>query len=1063
MKKNTTQSFLPEVNYRILAKFLFAGIFLIFQLGAFAQQKTLTGTVVGDDGLPLTGVTVIVKGSTTGTLTDIDGKYSLPDVPDNATLSFSFVGMRVQEIAVGTQTTINVALETDAIGLNEVVVIGYGTAQKKDLTGSIVNVDAEDFLRYQPAGVGDMLRSAVPGLKVTYSTDARNTPDFQIRGDNSIKADDDDEVSANRPLIVLDGVIFNGDLAEINVNDIESVDVLKDASAASIYGSRASNGVIVFTTKKGALGAPVIRASAKVGIVTGARRISTFKAGDEVMSWLTDVQESINSLSTAPWSKYDKYENVPAANQPDWLIANAIPGETDSKVIAEAWIDGLGFEPNEKENYLNGIGYDWQDFLFQTGIRHDYDLSISGRNDKVSYYYSIGYINNQSVQVGDQYSSITSRLNLDVKATDYLNIGMLANFAYQDEGQTPIDNGGYRTLSPYDQPWLNDMPHERQYLKEQAAGNNRDNPFLNPAYIDRQYKRYKLFPTMYAKLKLPFGITLTSNLTTRLDFYKRNSFASGENPRDGRGGFAQRRNNQTFEWQSDNIINWDKVFGDHRFSVTGLVNAERNQSWYTLAQSQNFSPTEGLGYHAISFGLIPAVDSDDQATARNALMGRLNYAFSDRYNFSASVRRDGYSRFGADNAYAVFPSVSGAWTISNESFMEGRPGFLTNLKLRVSWGVNGNSSGISSYAAYAQLTDNKYLNWDNGYLIAPYLTISRMANPALAWEKNQSWNAGLDYGLWNGRLNGSFDLYTSETTDLLLDKKLPVVTGFNSILTNVGNLQNSGFDFSINSINVQSSNLRWTSSLNLTFNQNKIVSLTGEKAPVLDAEGNPVLDSNGNPLMAESDDIDNGWFIGQNKDIIYDLDVNGVYQVGEEDEAAKYNLYPGDFRVIDQNGDGVINAADKKFLGLSNNPWYVTFRNELEYKGFDLGIIFLSKLGYLGGSMEPFNEDQAYIKNRNWYNVPYWTPNNGINDAGRINSIQIAEMSIYTPRNYLRLQNVSLGYTLPKSLLDFLTSSRARIAFDIDNAFVITKWIYGDPESEREMPRTYSFSVDISF
>jgi len=1063
MKKNSTQNFLHKNGFMRFVKFLLVGIFLIFQLGAYGQGKTVTGTVTEDDGTPLAGVTVIIRGTTQGTLTDIEGKYSLPNVPDNATLSFSFVGMRVREIAVGTQTTINVALETDAFGLDEVIVIGYGTARKKDLTGSVVNVQAEDFLKYQPAGVGDMLRSAVPGLKVTYSTDARNTPDFEIRGDNTIKSDAGDEAAANRPLIVLDGVIFNGDLAEINVNDIESVDVLKDASAASIYGSRASNGVIVFTTKKGALGAPVIRASAKVGIVTGSRRLETFKGGDEVMTWLTDMNESINDLSTAEWSKFDKFENVPAANQADWLIANGIPGATDPTVIATAWIDGFGFEPNEKENFLNGTVYDWQDFLFQTGVRQDYDLSISGRTDRVSYYWSLGYINNESVQVGETFSSITSRLNLDVKATDYLSLGILANFAYQNEGQEPIGGGAYRTASPYDQPWLNGMPHEREFLKEAGAGSNRENPLLNPAYMTRLYDRYRIFPTMYAKLKLPFGITLTSNLTTRLDFRRRLSYEDGANPRWGHGGYVQRRNNQTFEWQSDNILNWDKEFGQHRFSVTGLVNAERNQSWFTNASGTQFSPTEALGYHGLPFALIPGVDSDDQATSRNALMGRLNYAFADRYNFSASMRRDGYSRFGTDNQYATFPSISAAWTITNESFMAGRPGFLSSLKIRASWGVNGNSSGLGSYAAYASLSDNKYLNWDNGYFVAPYLTISRIANPTLAWEKNQSWNVALDYGLWNGRVSGSFDFYTSITTDLLLDKKLPTVTGFSSITTNVGSLKNSGFDLQINTVNVEASNFRWTTTLNVTYNQNKIVSLTGEKLPVIDADGNPVLDSNGNPVMEEPDDIDNGWFIGENKDIIWELDQNGIYQVGEEAEAAIYNLYPGDFKVIDQNNDGVINSADKKFLGVSSNPWYITLRNDLEYKGFDIGIIFLAKLGYLGGSGEPFNEDQTYIKNHNWYNIPYWTPTNGINTAARVNSIQISDMWIYTPLDYLRLQNVSLGYTLPGSLLDFLKFDRARVAFDIDNAFVMTKWIYGDPESQSEMPRTYSFSIDISF
>jgi TonB-linked SusC/RagA family outer membrane protein len=1055
MKKKTTRSFLFQGWIILLAKSFLVGIFVISQLGAMAQQKTVSGTVVDNDSAPIPGVTVIVKGTTNGAITDIDGKYSISDLPDGATLQFSFVGMKTQEITIGNQSTIDITMETDAIGLEEIVTIGYGTSRKQDLTGAIVNVKAEELIKYQPANVQELLRSAVPGLKVGYSTNAKNTPEFAIRGDNTIKSNNAAEQAANRPLIVLDGVIFNGDLAEINVNDIESVDVLKDASSASIYGSRASNGVIVFTTKKGALGNPTVRASAKLGIVTGAKRLSSFKAGDEVMGWLTDMNESINSLTMDPWSKYDKYENVPSQYQADWLSANGIPGETDPNKITGAWLDAFGFEQNEKENYLAGKGYDWQDWLFQTGLRQDYDVSVSGRTDKVSYYWSVGYINSESVKVNDKFTTLTSRLNLDVAVTDFLNMGINANFAYQDEGDQPISNGGYYTASPYDMPWENGMPHTRENLKTAGAGSNRSNPFLNPAYTTRKYDRYKLFPTMYAKLKLPFGITFTSRLTTRLDFRKRFYYEDSANPWWGHGGYVTRRHNQTFEWQSDNIINWNKEFGEHHFDFTGLINAERNQNWYTQAGGSNFSPTEALGYHALAFALVPLVNSYDEDVTRNALMGRLNYTFGNRYNLSASFRRDGYSRFGAENVYATFPSISAAWTISNESFMESSQDWLTFLKLRASWGVNGNSSGIGSYAAYATLSDNKYLNYDNGYFVAPYLYINRMANPSLSWEKNHAINIALDYGLWDGRLRGSFDVYSSTTTDLLLNKKLPIVTGFNDITTNVGNLKNVGFDLSINTINLENRDLNWTSSLNISYNKNKIVSLTGEMVEL--------TDENGNTYMGEQDDIDNGWFIGESKDVIWDFESDGVYGVDDAAEAAKFNLYPGDFRVVDQNNDGVLNSKDKIFQGVKQNPWYITFRNDFEYKGFDIGLVFLAKLGYKGGTRWPFNNRQEYIKNHNWYNLPYWTPNNQIDDAARINSINVGNMTIWRSRSYLRFQNFSFGYTIPTDLLETIKVSRARLAFNIDNVGVLTKWTEGDPESRSEMPRTYSFSVDFSF
>ncbi len=1064
-------------GYALLMKCWSLGFFLLIQLGAVAQQTLeISGTVLDEQNQPVIGAGVLVVGTTIGAASDLDGKYTLRNVPENATISFSYTGMKTLEIEVAGRNMIDVNMETDAIGLEEVVVIGYGTARKKDLTGAVVNVRAEEFTKYQPANVQEMLRSAVPGLKIGYSTSAKNNPDFEIRGDNTIKADNNDERAGNKPLIVLDGVIFNGDLAEINVNDIETVDVLKDASAASIYGSRASNGVIVFTTKKGALGKPVIRVSSKVGFITGAKRIQTHKAGDAVMNWLTDMNESINSLSQDPWSPFEKFEDVPTEYRNDWLNANGIPGETDATKITTAWLDGFGFEGNERENYLAGRTFDWQDYLFHTGVRTDNDISVSGRTENISYYWSLGHISGESVQVGEKYSQFTSRLNLDIKVTDFLNMGINANFMYEDDGDEPIGSGGYRTSSPYDSPWQNvvynenipetgDFPYiyDRSYLKTAGAGSNRSNAYLNPAYISRKFDRYRIFPTMYAKLTLPLGFTVTSRLTTRLDFRRRFYYEDSANPQWGHGGLAARQYNQGYEWQSDNILNWGKQFGEHRFDFTGLVNAERNQLWNTYSSASNFSPTQGLGYNALNFGLVPSLshhDNDaapvvDEAITRTALMGRINYSYGNRYNLSASIRRDGYSRFGSENVHAVFPSISGAWTLTNESFMDSRPSWLSFLKLRASWGINGNSSGLGSYAAYATLDDNKYLNYDNGYFVAPYLVIDRIANPALAWEKNQAVNFALDYGILNGRVRGSIDVYASKTTDLLLDKKLPILTGFDAVTTNVGSLKNTGFDFSINTINVQTADFVWTSTLNANYNQNKIVSLTGELVEQ--------TDENGNTFLAEQDDIDNGWFIGESKDVIWDFEIDGVYQIGQEEEAERFGLHPGDFRYIDQNNDGVINSRDKVFQGLTDNPWYLTLRNDAEWKGFDLGIVFLAKLGYKQGTTHPFNNRQDYIKNHNWFDLPYWTPQNPINTAARINSINLGGAEIYQNRSYLRFQNLSFGYTIPPNVLGALKVTRARVGLAIDNVAIFTNWLEGDPESQREMPRTYSVNVDFSF
>lgn len=1027
-------------------------------------DRTVRGTVTDQKGEPLPGVTIMVKGNTQGTSTNVEGGYSLSDIPDAAVLVFSFVGMQAHEVVVGSQTVINVVLEEDMIGLEEVVAIGYGTARKQDLTGAVVNVKAEDFIKYNPASVTELLRSAVPGVKVGYSTRASATPDFQIRGQNSIKASASAEAAANQPLIVVDGVIFNGSLTEINVNDIESVDILKDASAASIYGSRASNGVVVFTTKKGKSSRPTIRFSSKYGIVTAANRMQTY-SGNELTGWLVDVYEAINSKLMDEWSIWTPYDRVPAQYRADWLNANNIPGETDAAKITNVWLDNLGFEQSEKDYYFAGKSYDWEKWLFQTGQRQDYSLNVSGRGERVTYYWSMGYRNNESVVVGDGFSSITSRLNLDVSVTDFLNLGLNANFSYQDDGQHPLDYDLYRSMSPFDTPWQAGMPQTRENLKLYSVGNNIVNPLLDYSYITRKFDGYKLFPTMYARLNLPFGIVFTSNFTQRLDFTRRFRFNDVANPRWTSGGEEEgvsREHDQTYGWQSDNFLNWGHAFGKHRLDVTALANAERNRGWNTYAFSNNFSPNAVLGYHNLSYGLQPRNSADDWALSRTALMGRINYSFDNRYYLSASLRRDGFSGFGSNMRHAVFPSVSAGWTISQENFAASAAGWLSYLKLRASWGVNGNSSGIGTYESYARLGAEKYLNYQNGYYAVPILYISQLGNDNLAWEKNQAHNIGLDYGLWNGRVKGSIDFYHSKTDDLLLNKTLPTVTGFSAITTNVGKLQNKGFDLSVNTINAETRDFRWTSSLNVSYNRNKIVSLNGVKSQVVDENG-PVFDSNGNPVMKEADDLLNEWFIGQDKDVIWDYKVEGVYQVAESDAAARFNLYPGDFKIADTKADGVLNADDKVFQGTTNAPWYLTLRNEFSYKGFDLGLVVLGKLGYKGGTEYPFNNNANIYRTHNWYKLPYWTPENPINDYARINSIQLAQMQIWVPKSYVRFQNVSLGYNVPEHFVKPLKLASARVGFNLENVAVFSKWKIGDPESETEMPRVYSFSVDFSF
>jgi len=1043
-----------RVDYRIIDKSI-----IIMQakevLERNAQQKsiTVTGKVVDKSGEPIAGANVYEKDDPThGVITSSDGTYSIIVKSPDVILVYSFVGFEPQELHVANRKLIDVTLLESAIYLDEVVSIGYGTSKKKDLTGAIANVKADDIEKiYKPSSVGDLLRSAVSGLRVSYSTDAKNTPDFSIRGDNSLTA------NGNVPLIVIDGVIYNGDLADINVNDIESVDILKDASSASIYGSRATNGVVVFTTKKGRTNKATIRARAKYSILTKSRRLEPWDK-NEVLTWKEDVMVALdgNYNGTEEYTRYTDPRTLSGNELDNWLEG------TDQSEMVPTWLGRLGFGNKEIDNYMAGKSTNWANYLFHTGQSQSYDLSISGKENSVTYYWSVNYQDNQSLRIGDNFKNFNSRINIDASIGKHFNIGMNTQFVYQNEGGEPVKDDYYTVYSLYDSPY-----DDEGNLVAALAGSNVVNPLLASEYTDRKFDHYKFFPSAYVKLSLPLGITFTSRFTQRIEFDRFFEFKSPENPVwESWNGQGTRNHYQIYEWQSDNIFNWNQNFGQHRFDITGLWNAERFQSWETNAFNQGFEPTAVLGYHDMSLGVNPLVGSNDVAATRTALMGRINYSYGYRYNFSASYRRDGSSRFGENQKHANFPSISAGWTITEEAFLKDKTDWLSYLKLRISWGINGNSSGIGYYDSMARMESSKYLNatWSGSYFSVPYMFISQMANSNLAWEKAQSLNFGLDYAFFNDRIRGALDVYSSATSDLLLYKKLPVITGFEGVMTNVGNVKNKGFELSLNTTNIKTASLKWITNINVSYNKNEITSLTGEKVAKRDADGNIITDENGNPVMYEPDDISSGWFIGEDKSVVWDYKALGTWSLDEAEEAAKYHQKPGDFHLEDKNGDGILNIDDKQFLGTRIPKWFVTMTNNITFKSFDFGIVFLGKFGYIAPFNEAQNNSQGYIKNNNTAAIPYWTADNQVKDYGRIQSTADVPFSIYRSKSYVRIQNLALGYNFPKSILSPIGCSNARLSFNIDNLVVCTQeWDYGDPESYRELPRTYSFSIDVSF
>ncbi|MCF6358728.1 MAG: SusC/RagA family TonB-linked outer membrane protein [Draconibacterium sp.] len=737
-----------------MQKLLLLLMVLIVIFSSAMAQKTVTGTVTVDDGSPLPGVTIVVKGTTNGTVTNIDGIYTIT-VPDAAkTLVFSFIGMKTQDVEIGNQSTIKVSMEPDVIGLEEVVAIGYGTVKKKDLTGSVTQINAEKLETESTANMTDLLRGNVPGLNVNFSSSAKglsSASDLQIRGETSVRSSASAQRSANAPLIVLDGMIYYGDLSDINPNDIQAFDILKDASSAAIYGSRASNGVIIITTKKGKKGKPVINLSASVGAATIATSALDWMSGPEFIDWRIAGFEANERHQVDKPGYYDSSDNLASGVSLDtWKNYDGSGASSD---LDQIWLQRLGFSPLEITNYKNGYSEDWKNIMYQTGLRQDYSLSLSGSSDEISYYWSLGYTNNEGIVHNEQFKTIRSRINLEANVTDWFKMGTNTQFSVRDE--SPVTSRtSWGSVTPYSQmyepaedgvgPKGNGWSDILEYAPSGNISASR-NPWLNLAYEDRVLAYNSLNSKIYSTITLPYGFSFTSEYIIRFTWDRYYLSQSSEHPDWGKqGGIARRRNTHRFEWQLNNILKWNKIYGDHSFDFTFVQNAEKNQYWRDYMVRRQFQPNDVLGYHRMQAATedIEISSNDTYATA-DALLARINYIYKGKYALTGSFRRDGYSAFGQANPRANFGSAAFAWTTSEEDFFNVE--WMDMLKIRLSYGDNGNR-GVGTYDALANLSTGKYVLQTGGTAgYVSQLYTSRMANPALKWERTSAYNLGTDF------------------------------------------------------------------------------------------------------------------------------------------------------------------------------------------------------------------------------------------------------------------------------------------------------------------------------
>lgn len=1061
--------------------------FCVFALAAHSQNVVIKGSVTDVNKEPLLGVNIKVKGTSTGTITDIDGNFSI-NGPKGATLVISYIGMVTQEVEYKGQP-LNVVLKDDSQALEEVVVVGYGTMRKKDLTGSVVQVRPDKLANENPKTVQDILRGT-PGLAVGYNADAKGGGSLSIRGQRSLYTDG----GHNDPLLILDGMMFYGELSEINPDDIGQIDVLKDASAAAVYGAKAANGVIIITTKKGKQGKPVINFSANIGLTQRSAYRERFSPSAYLQHY-ADWREkgTYGANSNGEWDAYQSgtYKDMTDYfKNPNKLVGVDLEtwrsytqnesGESDLSI----WAKRLGFTGNVLDNIIAGKTVDWEDKAFRLGLNQDYNASISGASEKVDYYFSLGYLRNEGALIDDTYRAIRANMKLNAKVTKWFEVGANVNFQDRTDGSIDMDEDYFLRNSPY-ADYADENGNPTQYPQDETYSQRGYNYDFQKQYLELE-KGYTVLNTILnAKVKLPFGITYQFNAAPRFQFFYDRYFMSaelpGSNPND-RG--ANREQAKRFDWSLNNTITWDKTFAEkHHFILTLAQEAEERRYWSDRIEARNILPSDALGFHNTQNGSKEnsSYKTSDSHETADGMLARLFYSYDERYMLTTSIRRDGYSAFGSSNPYAYFPSVALAWTFSNEQFFQKFKNVMSTGKLRVSYGSNGNRSLSNPYVALANLYEGGgaymgYITSSGDLQLMRYLMADRMANPTLQWEKTQAWNFALDFGFLNDRITGTLDVYKMSTKDMIMSQPLQNFTGFSNITTNLGQVDNNGFELSLNTVNIQQKNFQWNTTLNFSYNKNKIRHLFYEYEDVLDASGNVIG-------QKESDYTASSWFIGKPINEIWNYKVIGIWQKDEWEEAAKYKQVPGDPKVWNNpandvyNEDGslktvVYNDDDKQFLGTTTPPINWSLRNEFTlWKDLTVSINIYSRMGHKGLSTNYLNNDDdggrmsyaAACKEAK----EYWTIYNPTNKYARIEAQGpdgAKSPGMLYDRSFIRLENISVGYTLPKQLTKKWDIERVKVFGTVRNVATWAKdWEYGDPETGGLGTRIYSFGVNLTF
>lgn len=948
---------------------------------------TLSGKVTDSTGNPLAGVTIAVKGGTTGTVTGPGGSFSL-DVPDDAVLVVSYVGYVTLEVPVARRRTLHIVLKEEVSSLNQLVVVGYGTQKKKDLTGTVSRLDNTRFETLPNTNITQALRGTIPGVSISAGGNAGSGSSVSIRGQNSI-------YGGNDALIVVDGIIYNGQLGDLNPDDIASIDVLRDASSAAIFGSRAANGVILVTTKKGTTAKPTVQLNVYGG-VQGMLMSQHLETPKQYVQKKLNFQKTLAFRGSAP---------EPDVNNPvEYLNA----GEVD--------------------NYKNGIVTDPLKVITRTASIQSYNLSVGANLGKTNYYIAGNWTDQQGIVIGDQFKRASVRLNLESEITDWLKLGTRTSFSFVDVSGSPASLSNGINMSPYG-TWYLDSAKTVLDPVPMSPDGLIGNPLM-PTLNQVTQQRKDLFGILYAELSVPFVPGLTYRFTYS------NDMISGINqtfiPAFNAGGLNRvaSSTNSTTESQDMNLENLvkyaHKFSGDHNLDVTLLYNY--NFAWNRgLEADANTFPSDVLSYYSLSLG-------ENQSTAASytdyhaiSMMARVNYSYKDRYLLTATGRRDGASVFSQNHKFGFFPSMGLGWILSEESFLHQVP-FVNFLKVRFSWGANGNQA-INRYQSLSTIEpkDNYDYLFDGN--TAYGIAATAMGNPDLKWESTYATNYGVDFELFHSRVSGSINYYNSNTRNLLVQRNIPNLNGFSSVVSNLGAVNNRGLEIELTTINVDNGSIKWQTGVNFARNKNKIVHLYG------------VRDANGK----EEDDISNQWFIGKSLGAYYNYKPTGIWQKGDE---IPTGFRAGDVKLKDVNGDGAITAdQDREILGYNKPDFTFGFNTTVQYKGFSLYAQVTGSVGGVRNNNDLLDPPVNFTYRMRAIYENWWTPDNPSRTLPSLDYQDAYHIYFLQSTTWVRIQDISLSYTFPKAVIDRLKMQRFQLYLSAKNPFLFTRWGGWDPET----------------